>query len=228
MGVNGAGKTTLLKLVGGLLYPTAGSIHVDGFDTIRQSNKAKSSVGFVLNEERSFYWRLSGVQNMEFFAALDNLHGTSLRKKIDYLLGLVGLDEAGSKLFANYSSGMKQRLAIARGLIADPSILILDEPTRTLDPVATRDIKDILLDRVHSGRRRTLLIATHSLSEAEALCNKICFMKKGRILLFADVGEIVEKFGSIENCYAILFENHNLAVNHNEINYQNDIIIESL
>ena len=221
LGANGAGKTTLLKLIGGLLYPGSGTITVNNFDTISDNLKARKSVGFVLNEERSFYWRLSGTQNMEFFGSLDNLHGARLKSKVQALLHLVGLEEAGKKLFAGYSSGMKQRLAIARGLLSDPPILILDEPTRTLDPVAVKDVKNILLERVHANRERTLLIATHSLYEAQTLCNKFCFMKKGKIALYATLQDITDRYGSLEHCYNTIFEKRfEENFNHNN-EYQN-------
>ncbi len=206
LGANGAGKTTFLKLIGGLLYPSSGIIKVNDCDTTKENLKARKSVGFVLNEERSFYWRLTGIQNLRFFGTLDNLYGDLLEKKVNELLHLVGLNEDKNKLFAGYSSGMKQRLAIARGLLSDPSILILDEPTRTLDPVSAKDVKNILSERVHKDKEKTLLIATHSLYEAETLCNKVCFMKKGLIVKFAPIDELMHQFGSIENCYNKIFE----------------------
>jgi ABC-2 type transport system ATP-binding protein len=201
LGVNGAGKTTFLKLIGGLLYPTTGSVFVNGHETIRDNLQARKAVGFVLNEERSFYWRLSGRQNLEFFGALDNLHGEMLKRRIDELLGLVGLNDAQHRLVATYSSGMKQRLAIARGLICDPQILILDEPTRTLDPSAVRDVKDLIVRKIHEMQSRTLLIATHRFDEAEELCNKICIMRNGQILDLVSLESIRQASGTVENHY---------------------------
>lgn len=184
LGINGAGKTTLLKLIGGLLYPSSGKIVVNGYDTTRHNRKARAEVGFVLNEERSFYWRLSGRQNLRFFGALDNLPPLQLDAKIKEMIGLVGLDSAADKAVATYSSGMKQRLAIARGLLNDPRILILDEPTRALDPEAVEAVKQLLLDKIHRDEQRTLLIATHRFDEAEVLCNQICVMRKGEVLAY--------------------------------------------
>lgn len=204
LGSNGAGKTTLLKLIGGLLYPSSGNITVNGYNTTKENLKARKRVGFVLNEERSFYWRLTGIQNLRFFGALDNLEGEALDKKVTELIGLVGLEEAGNKLFAGYSSGMKQRLAIARGLLSDPDILILDEPTRTLDPISAEDIKNLISGRIHDKKERTLLIATHSLNEADSLSNKLCIMKRGRILAYSTKNEILEQFNTLENCFKSL------------------------
>jgi ABC-2 type transport system ATP-binding protein len=201
LGANGAGKTTLLKIVGGLLYPTSGTLTVNGYNTVKDNLKARDRVGFVLNEERSFYWRLSGIQNLMFFGTLDNLHGKELEEKVRELIHLVGLEEAQHKLFAGYSSGMKQRLAIARGLLSNPDILILDEPTRTLDPISAEDISHIISERIHSKKGRTLLIATHSLNEAQSLCNKACVMKEGRILEYTAMDKLLTEYGTLDKCY---------------------------
>ena len=201
LGINGAGKTTLLKLTGGLLYPSKGNILVNGFNTVSQNLEARTHVGFVLNEERSFYWRLNAVQNLEFFGALDNLHGRALDRRIEELLVLVGLEKAAHKRVASYSSGMKQRLAIARGLLGEPGILILDEPTRTLDPEAVDDVKSLISARIHRHSLRTLLIATHRFDEAEELCNKVCIMKNGRMISFKSLADIKAGFGSVSNYY---------------------------
>ncbi len=189
MGPNGAGKTTLLKLIGGLLLPTRGEVSVNGFNTLQDNVAARKSVGFVFNEERSFFWRLSGVQNLEFFGALDNLSGAHLRDRIHYLIGLVGLREAGDKPVSDYSSGMKQRLALARVLIADPDVLILDEPTRALDPIACDEMVDLILAGIYQNSRRTLLIATHRLEEAMTLCNKVMIVDGGRLKAFDSIAD---------------------------------------
>ncbi|MBB5441231.1 ABC-2 type transport system ATP-binding protein [Pedobacter sp. AK017] len=201
LGVNGAGKTTLLKLIGGLLYPTSGEILVNGFNTVSQNLEARGDVGFVLNEERSFYWRLTGRQNLDFFGMLDNLNADLLKTRIHELFHLVGLDGAADKAVANYSSGMKQRLALARGLLNEPQILILDEPTRTLDPQAVIDIKDLISHKIHDNRKITLLIATHKFDEAEELCTKICIVKQGQIVAYQRMKDVKENFGSIADFY---------------------------
>lgn len=204
LGHNGAGKTTLLKLIGGLLYPSSGKILVDGYNTKKENNKAREKVGFVLNEERSFYWRLTGKQNLEFFASLDNLKGKELTDKVNLLIDLVGLGGHENKKFAGYSSGMKQKLAIARGLLSDPEILILDEPTRTLDPISVKEVGEIISQRVHKEGNKTLLIATHSMEEAKALCNKICFMKNGRIIDFVKISDVLQKHDSLDSYFKIM------------------------
>jgi ABC-2 type transport system ATP-binding protein len=190
MGPNGAGKTTLLKLIGGLLYPTEGQVIVNGLNTHNQNGAARRSVGFVFNEERSFFWRLSGPQNLEFFGALDNLSGPYLRNRIRELIRLVGLEHAGDKPVSGYSSGMKQRLALARVLIADPDILILDEPTRALDPVACDEMVEFILSDIQQHSHKTLLIATHRIEEALTLCNKVMVIEGGQLRGFDSIESI--------------------------------------
>jgi ABC-2 type transport system ATP-binding protein len=189
MGPNGAGKTTLLKLIGGLLLPTEGAIAVNGFSTLHDNAAARKSVGFIFNEERSFFWRLTGVQNLEFFGALDNLSGAHLRDRVRYLIGLVGLQDAGDRLVSGYSSGMKQRLALARVLIAEPDVLILDEPTRALDPIACDEMVDLIMARIYHNSSKTLLIATHRLEEAMTLCNKVMIIDGGRVKAFDSIAD---------------------------------------
>jgi ABC-2 type transport system ATP-binding protein len=190
LGPNGAGKTTLLKLIGGLLLPTEGEMIVNGCDTLRHNSAARKSVGFVMNEERSFFWRLNARQNLEFFAALDNLSGKTMEDRVRDLIHFVGLDSHVDKTVDTYSSGMKQRLALARGLIAEPEVLILDEPTRALDPVACEDLNDLIIERLHKGSRKTLLIATHRLEEALRLCDKVLIINGGKILAFNHLSEL--------------------------------------
>lgn len=201
LGRNGAGKTTLLKAVGGLLYPVEGSVLIDNYDTVTQNSAARRKVGFVLNEERSFYWRLTGEQNLSFFGSLDNLCGDKLHEKIDELVQMVGLGSSIHKQVATYSSGMKQKLAIARGLLADPEVLILDEPTRTLDPQSVIDIKRLISDKVYQNGGRTLLIATHRFEEVEELCNKVCIIQKGRMVAFELLQDIIQSSGTLSEFY---------------------------
>ncbi len=197
LGPNGAGKTTLLKVIGGLILPTKGTVRVNGRNTSRENTAARKSVGFVMNEERSFYWRLTAKQNLEFFGVLDNLRGPVLQGRIRELLNLVGLEDSADQQVAGYSSGMRQRLAIARGLLADPDVLILDEPTRALDPVAAEDLTKLLIDRIHRYHEKTLLIATHKLDEVLALCNRMCVVREARIAASDDVAQIHSRPGSL-------------------------------
>ena len=179
LGPNGAGKTTLLKLIGGLLLPSSGQITVDGFDTQKHNDEVRAACSLVINEERSFYWRLTGIQNLEFFGTLQNLTGTRLKNRIREALGIVGLTENANRLVGSYSTGMKQRLAIARGLLTDSSVLILDEPSRALDPQGAEELRYLILETLHNNLEKTLLISTHRLDEAQVLCSRLCILSCG-------------------------------------------------
>jgi ABC-2 type transport system ATP-binding protein len=203
LGPNGAGKTTLLKIIGGLLLPTQGEIVVNGCDTLRHNTAARKSVGFVMNEERSFFWRLNARQNLEFFAALDNLSGRAMEDRVRELIQLVGLESHVDKIVSTYSSGMKQRLALARGLIAEPEVLILDEPTRALDPVACEDLNDLIVERLHKGSRKTLLIATHRLEEAMRLCDKVLIINHGKIIAFDRISDLTARGITLSDYYRL-------------------------
>lgn len=201
LGPNGAGKTTLLKLIGGLLLPSEGEIVVNGYDTQQHNNAARKSVGFVMNEERSFFWRLTATQNLEFFAMLDNLWGASMRERSRELIRFVGLEEHADKPVSTYSSGMKQRLALARGLVSEPEVLILDEPTRTLDPVASEDMINLIIERLHKDSRKTLLIATHRLEEVAKLCDKVMVINTGRVLAFDRISDLAGQGITLSDYY---------------------------
>ncbi|MBN2134868.1 MAG: ABC transporter ATP-binding protein, partial [Acidobacteria bacterium] len=138
LGANGAGKTTLIKLLCSLVIPTSGSAGIFGHDILKEEQAVKKLVGLVSSEERSFYWRLTGRENLEFFAALYHLDISQAGRRIDELLRIVGLDKHADVRFQGYSTGMRQKLAIARGLLSEPKILFVDEPTRSLDPVSAR------------------------------------------------------------------------------------------
>ena len=201
LGPNGAGKTTLLKLIGGLLLPTEGQIVVNGYDTLRHNNAARKSVGFVMNEERSFFWRLSGIQNLEFFAVLDNLNAAEVKERSHQLIRFVGLEDHVDMPVATYSSGMKQRLALARGLISEPEVLILDEPTRTLDPVACEDLINLIVERLHRDSGKTLLIATHRLDEVAKLCDKVLTINHGHIMSFDRISDLDRQGTTLSDYY---------------------------
>jgi len=201
LGPNGAGKTTLLKLIGGLLLPTRGSVSVNDYDTLEYNSEARKTVGFVMNEERSFYWRLTGVQNLEFFGALENLSGKKLKERIGMLLDFVGLTEAADKQVGAYSSGMKQKLAVARGLLAEPDILILDEPTRTLDPIASDELCSFIVKNLHARLHKTLLIATHNLEIVSEMCTSVCLINKRRIVYHNTLGSVFQENNTLLEFY---------------------------
>lgn len=180
LGVNGAGKTTLLRLVAGLLYPTEGNVFVNGLDTEKARHLLRARVGHVINEERSFYWRLTGSQNLAFFGALHDLHGRALRERIAALLHDVGLSSAAHVRVSHYSAGMRQRLALARGLLTDPLVLLLDEPTKNLDPLGARQIRELIVERIGPARK-VLIVATNQLDDL-FLCDEFCVLSRGNLV----------------------------------------------
>ncbi len=180
LGPNGAGKTTLVRMICTLLEPTAGSLHVFGYDAVRNPNEVRRRLGAVLAGERSVYWKLTGRENLDYFAALHRLPSRDTRRRIDAVLDQVGLGDRADDYVERYSHGMRQRLILARALLPDPPLLVLDEPTIGLDPQAARNLRD-LLQRLHS-EGRTILLTTHYMEEADQLCERIGIIDHGRII----------------------------------------------
>jgi len=180
LGPNGAGKTTTVKMLTTLLIPTLGSATVKGFDVVRQANEVRKRIGFIFGGERGLYWRLSGIDNLRYFASLYNLDYEVTRKRIPELLDLVGLDGRGVEKVEGYSRGMKQRLHVARTLLHDPEILFLDEPTLGLDPVGAREFRQVILNL--QSENKTILLTTHYMFEADALCDRIAIINHGGII----------------------------------------------
>ncbi len=201
LGPNGAGKTTLLRIIGGLLYPSHGSVLVDGYDAHSHNQSVRERVGYVMNEERSFYWRLTGLQNLQFFGALNDLYGKQLVLRANELLDLVGLGHAGEIRVSNYSCGMRQRLAIARGLLSDPEILILDEPTKSLDPLGAEELRQFITKEILGGQDKTVVIATHQIEEAEMLCDRVCILSEGTIIANHAMTEVHNRLDGLANHY---------------------------
>ena len=182
LGPNGAGKTTLLKILAGLILPTRGTAVVLGHDVAREDRKVKALLGFVTADERSFYWRLSGEDNLIFFARLFGLGAAEARRRSQELLATMELQDVATRQFLSYSSGMKQRLGIARALLHDPPILCLDEPTRSLDPIAAKHLRRFISDVLNRARGKTIVLATHNLQEAETLCDRLAVLHRGSVL----------------------------------------------
>jgi ABC-type multidrug transport system ATPase subunit len=196
LGPNGAGKTTLLKMLATLVLPDAGSAAVEGLDVVRDAARVRRVVTPVIADERSLNWRLTARENLELYAALLEVPRREWRARIDALLGDVGLERAGSRLVNALSSGMRQRLLIARALLARPRVLLLDEPTRSLDPITARAFRTLLREELVGRRGCTILLATHNTEEAFELCDRVAVLHQGRIVacgpargLAARVGE---------------------------------------
>jgi len=180
LGPNGAGKTTTVKMLTTLLIPTAGTARVLGYDVEKESAEIRSRIGFIFGGERGLYWRLSALDNLRYFASLYHVDPVVSKKRIPYLLELVGLADRAKEKVEGYSRGMKQRLHIARSLLHDPELLFLDEPTIGLDPVGARELRQIV--RNLQAEKKTILLTTHYMFEADALCQRIAVINKGRVI----------------------------------------------
>jgi ABC-2 type transport system ATP-binding protein len=205
LGPNGAGKTTLIKMLSTLITPTSGAAFCGGHDVVKEEQMVKKTIGLISAEERSFYWRLTGRENLEFYASLYNLSGAARRARIDELLGLVGLASEADRRFQTYSTGMRQRLAIARGLLSNPKILFVDEPTKALDPVSARTVREFLRQKL-AAAGRTIILATHQLTEAQELCDRVAIMNRGRIVACGTVPQLRAVFQRQDKC-ALLVKN---------------------
>jgi len=189
LGPNGAGKTTFLKLLATLILPSSGKALVNGYDTVAQEKMVKSSLGVITSEKRSFYWRLSGTRNLKFFAGLYNLNSKQIQGKIEELAHLFNVRELLDARFGEYSSGTKQKIAIMRGLLHNPQILIMDEPTQSLDPSTIHSLHLIIKEKIVREQGKTVILATQRLEEAKELCHRIAIMDKGLIRFCGTITE---------------------------------------
>jgi ABC-2 type transport system ATP-binding protein len=193
LGANGAGKTTLFKMLATQLLPDSGSASIAGADVTSQPAAVRQLLTPVGADERSLNWRLTARQNLQLFAALYGLRGSQAAARIDELLHLVELHETGHKLVGTFSSGMKQRLLIARALLSRPRVLLLDEPTRSLDPVSARRFRRFLREEVGNRQNCTVLLATHNADEALELCDTVAVLDRGRLLATGTAQELMRQ-----------------------------------
>src|SRR5213083_1939432 len=180
LGPNGAGKTTTMKMLATLLIPTSGTISVLGIDVLARPRDVRARLGAMLSGERSLYWKLTARENLEYFAALYHVPPRQARARIDDALASVKLLDRADDYVERYSTGMRQRLALARALLPDPPLVILDEPTVGLDPQAARDLRDRVRELRAQGR--TVLLTTHYMEEADQLCDRIAIIDHGQIV----------------------------------------------
>lgn len=181
IGRNGAGKTTLTKIVATLVQPTTGSVSVHGHDSVNDDEHVRRQIGLATAEERSFYWRLTSEQNLMFFARLHGLSDRVARQRINDVFAKLELDEVARRRFGELSTGNKQRLAVARALLANPPVLLLDEPTRSLDPLAAARMRDLIRSLANHNPPVTILLTSHNLAEVETLCARVAIISRGRI-----------------------------------------------
>ena len=193
LGPNGAGKTTLFKCLTGLVTPDRGRLSLHGQDVLRSTRLARAQVGVVFANERAMNWRLDARENLRLFAALYNIPVAEVNDRVEALLQLVELTDTGQRLAGTFSSGMKQRLSLARALLTDPPILLLDEPTRSLDPVSAGRFRTFLREQV-VARGRTVVMATHAAEEAFGLCDRVLVLDRGRVLAIDTAARLADRF----------------------------------
>ena len=180
LGPNGAGKTTTMRMLATLLEPTAGSATVLGHDLVTEARAIRRRLGAVLSGERSLYWKLTARENLEYFAALYHVPPAETPGRISEILETVHLTDRADDYVEKFSTGMRQRLVLARALLPAPALLLLDEPTVGLDPQAARDLRERVVQLRDEGR--TVLLTTHYMEEADQLCNRIAIVDHGRVV----------------------------------------------
>jgi len=181
LGPNGAGKTTITRILATVLLPTSGMAQVFGLDVVKKVKEIRPRIGLVFGGERGLYMRLSGRDNLQYFADLYKIPPEIAKRRIPELFELVGLADRANERVENYSRGMKQRLHIARGLLHDPELLFLDEPTIGLDPLAARNLREVIRNLHQAGK--TIFLTSHYMFEIDALCGRVAIMDKGHILV---------------------------------------------
>ena len=196
LGPNGAGKTTTIKMLCTLLEPTTGTARVNGYDVVKQAGLVRQNLGAVLTGERSIYWKLTGRENLRYFAALYHIPPAAARERVDELLKRFNLQDRADECVEKYSSGMKQRIAIARSLLANPPVLLLDEPTVGLDPQAARNLREMIVEIREGGC--TVLLTTHYMEEADQLCDRVGIIDQGRIIALDTLGVLKTSINQLD------------------------------
>lgn len=190
LGANGAGKTTLLHILSGLAIADRGLVLLDG--EIFEGARARTVIGLCSSADRSFYYRLNVRENLIFFGRLYGLNGSALRSRVEELLRAFSLEAVAHRRYADCSTGMRQRLALARALLHDPPVLLFDEPTRGLDPLAAHEFRT-LVRRLATSRHKTIVLATNVLDEAWSVCDRVALLAHGRIAASGVPGAVRER-----------------------------------
>ena len=193
LGPNGAGKTTAIRIFSTLLIPTAGSAHVMGHDVVKAAGDVRRRIGLILGGERGLYERLTGRQNLQYFASLYLMSPRRGAERADAALEEVGLTHAADRKVEQYSRGMRQRLHVARGLLPDPDVIFMDEPTIGLDPEAAQDFRRLVPELRERGK--TVLLTTHYMLEADVLCERIAVIDHGRLVALDTPEGLKRRFG---------------------------------
>ncbi len=207
LGPNGAGKTTTVKMLSTLLLPTSGSISILGLDILKDTKEIRKRIGFTFGGARGLYARLSAEDNLRYFAELYGLAPEVTRKRIVELLDMVGLASRADDRVETFSSGMQQRLHLARALIHDPELIFLDEPTVGIDPVGARELRATVKNLISLGK--TILLTTHYMAEAEELCDRIAIVNKGKIVAEGSPSSLKKRIGK-ESVIELQVDNANI------------------
>jgi len=194
LGPNGAGKTTTIKMLCTLITPSSGDAFIGGFSVVKNQQKVRENLGVMLTGERTLYWKLTGRENLEYFAALYHMDPSYAKKRTDELLILVGLKEREDMLVENYSTGMRIRLSFVKALLNEAPVILFDEPTASLDPQSSRLIRDIIRDLKHKGH--AIILTTHNMEEADELSDRVAIIDHGRIVKLASPSQLKEKVKS--------------------------------
>lgn len=202
LGPNGAGKTTLLKIISTLILPDKGTVTINGLCLGRDDEKIKSLIGLTSSCERSFYWRLSGRQNLEFFAALYGLDSKHAKSRIKELFEFFEVTYQ-DKRFDSYSTGMQQKLALIRALLNNPQLLLFDEPTKSLDYATALNLRNFIKENLVKKQGKTIIFTTHHMDEALDFADLFMILHKGRLFAFGTLEELRKK---INNPFATLGE----------------------
>jgi ABC-type multidrug transport system ATPase subunit len=187
LGPNGAGKTTIVRMLSTLVRPTSGTATVNGFDVLEQPGRVRGSIG-VLPEDTGLYDRLTAMETLEFYGGVQGLSGQALDQRIDELLKMFDLSDRRRDRVGRFSKGMRQKLALARALIHDPPVLLLDEPTLGLDVMSTRAIRDYIKTVAKEGK--TVLLTSNNMYEAQLLCSQVTILNKGAVRASGTVEEL--------------------------------------
>ncbi len=191
LGPNGAGKTTTIKMLCTLLEPTHGEAFVNGYHVVKESERVKETIGVMLTGERTLYWKLTGKENLDYFAALYHVPPAVASKRCSELLDLVELTDKANVLVEDYSSGMRVRLSFAKALLHNAPTIFLDEPTLGLDPQGARKMREVIQQLREKGH--TVLLTTHYMEEADLLCDRVAIIDQGKIIALGSPNELKEK-----------------------------------
>ncbi len=191
LGPNGAGKTTLVKCLSTILIPDKGTAVVNGFDVRKQTSMVRASLGLVIGGERTLYWKLTARDNLMYFASLYKMPRKQAGERVDELLGIMQLFDRADERLEDYSTGMRQKIAVARALLHDPPVLLLDEPTLGLDPTFSRQIRSQIRE-LSEKHGKTILLATHYMEEADQLCDRVAIISDGKVVAVDNPNKLKE------------------------------------